>query len=375
VERVPLRAGSLAFGPDGRTLFEHTEEGVHVVDLTGDQRYLRQRRPADRRAYPEGWTSWFPSPSGEEVVWDLYHADGTRTVQVRDLRRGRTTDVEGFEWGSTPVWRPDGERIAGVDFTGRVRVADPADGRVVAEGRVDASDFEVWLAYLPDGRSLIAGADDGWVVLDAGSLRPLTSVRRMTGRNVAFAVPGPDPGTAVVLSRDRPTNFWDFTAAHSWALVEAESGEVLREGTVRPAVSSAAVSPDGRRLALGGDGLAVVDLRTGRATTADTSTAQERVAWSPDGATVVSSGDGRVHLWDGRTATALGDVAYGGADASPVFVSDTRVLVPSWDGAVYEWDTSLGHARAVGCRIADGGLDREEWELVLPDQPYQDTCA
>ena len=176
--------------------------------------------------------------------------------------------------------------------------------------------------------------------------------------------------------RGRPTNFWDFTDAQTWALVELATGDVLREGSANFPIESAALSPDGRRLALGGQPLEIIDLSSGRTLSSNQGSAatQLHVSWSPDGSTVVSAGDGRAHLWDGSTGEPLGDVAFGG-DASPLFLSDSRtVLIPSYDGAVYKWDISVDHALEVACRVGGGGLSRQEWSPVLPEQPFEETC-
>jgi WD40 repeat protein len=265
-----------------------------------------------------------------------------------------------------------------VDFSGRVRVVDRETGRIVARGRVDVGDFDAWVEYTSDGGALLAGSAHGLVLLDGDTLEPAGPPLRFPERNVAFAVPGPEGGTAVAFLRGRARNFWDFTDVHDWALVDVRTGEVRREGTVDTAVESAALSPDGRRLALGGQSLVIVDLRTGEVTTPDEDgpdATQAHVRWAPNGSKVVSTGGGLVHAWDGRTGELLGDVAIGD-DAAAVFRDDSStVLIAAWDGATYEWDTSLDHARDVACRVAGGGLSRDDWSVLLPEQPYQATCG
>jgi WD40 repeat protein len=179
--------------------------------------------------------------------------------------------------------------------------------------------------------------------------------------------------------RRRPTNFYDFTLAHDWARVDVATGEVLDEGTLDTPIQSAAVSPDARRLAVGGDEVVIVDLRTAEASAASeqlSTGAQYDLRWAPDGSAVVSTGDDdRVYLWDGRTGEPLGDVVHAGGAASPAFLADSRtVRLAAWDGAVYDWDTSLEHAVEVACRISGGGLSREAWSSLLPEQDYQETC-
>ncbi len=380
LERVELEGGTLAFGPDDEALYVQTATGVHAVDLSGERRYLLQVRPPDRREHPVGSTSRFPSPDGTALLADRDHLDPPTSTRLIEVGTGRTTDLGAFAWVGTEAasvsWRPDGRRIAAVDPTGYVRVVDRRTGRILARRQVDAADFDAWVAYTADGRSLLAGSDHGLVVLDAETLERSGPPLRFPGRSVAFAAAGPDPTTAVVLLRDQPTNYWDFPDAHRWALVDLGTGEALREGSVDTPIESAAVSPDGRRLALGGQPLVVVDLRSGEASTSSEPRAaipQVHVHWAPDGSSVVSGGEGRVNLWDGSTGEPLGDVDI---DGHPVFLPRSRtVLIASADGSAYEWDTSLEHALDVACRVAGGGLTGQEWDELLPRQPYLPTCV
>ena len=382
VERVGLEADSIAFSPDGGDLYLDTTAGVQVVDLAGDRRYLTQLRPPDDREYDVGGTSRFPSSDGSVAVWDDYRRGGSGAIRLIELGTGRTTDLGAFSWVGTEdksvSWRPDGRRVAAVDVDGRVRVADRGSGRIVARGRVDAELFDAWVEYTADGRSLLAGSKDGVVVLDGKTLVPQGPSVRFPGDNVAFGVPGPEPGTAVVLLRGRPGNYYDFPDPHDWAIVDLATGKVLREGSVDTPVESAAVSPDGQRLALGAQSLVVVDLGSGEVSSSEGGGegAQYHVRWSPDGSTVVSADGDRVRLWDGGTGEPLGDVAFGSDAASSVFAKDssTTVLIHSWDGAVYEWDTSADRALDVACRLNGGGLSRAEWSVVLPEQPFRSTC-
>ncbi|HET6561354.1 MAG TPA: BTAD domain-containing putative transcriptional regulator [Marmoricola sp.] len=380
--QIELDAGMLALGPHGRDLYLHTADGVDVVDLAGTRRYLTQTSRPHRRVYDLGGVSFFPSPDGEAVVQDFYEPEDPINTRLIELDTGRRTGLGDFAWVGTEdkavSWRPDSRRVAAVDGSGRIRVVERRTGRIVARGRVDAADFDAWVEYTSDGRSLLAGSDQGLVVLDAATLDEAGPPVHFPGRNVAFAVPGPEDGTAVVFLRGRASSAWDFTDAHTWALVDVRTGEVLREGQVDTSVESAAVSPDGRRLALGGHPLVIVDLRSGETTTpteGGPEATQFHVRWAPDGSRVVSTGDGLVHVWDGKTGQLLGDVGIG-TDASAVFLADSRtVSIVGWDGATYQWQTSLQHALDVACRVAGGGLSREEWATVLPEQPYQATCG
>jgi WD40 repeat protein len=377
---IELDAGMLALGPKGRDLYVHTPDGIHVVDLEGSRRYLVQATPSHRRSYPLGTTGFFPSPDGSATIQEFYTPEDPSTSRIIELDSRRRTDLGAVVWNGTEdqavSWRPDGQRVAAVDGSGRIRVLDRATGRIVARGRMDAADS--WVEYTSDGRSLLAGTKHGLVVLDAETLQPAYPSVHFPARTVAFAVPGPETGTAVAFLRGRARNFWDFPDAHAWVLVDVRTGDVQREGNVDSAVESAAVSPDGRRLAMGGQPLVIVDLRSGKATSPSEDgpdATQVHVRWAPDSSKVVSTGGGLVHVWDGVTGELLGDVVIGD-DAAAVFRDDSKtVLIAAWDGATYEWDTSLEHARDVACRVAGGGLSRDDWSALLPEQPYRATCS
>ena len=59
---------------------------------------------------------------------------------------------------------------------------------------------------------------------------------------------------------------------------------------------------------------------------------------------------------------------------SPVFISDDQVMVASYDGRVYRWDTDFDHALEFACQMAGRNLTASEWERALPDLPYEETC-
>ena len=71
----------------------------------------------------------------------------------------------------------------------------------------------------------------------------------------------------------------------------------------------------------------------------------------------------------------LGTVAPGSEMSSPEFLADDQtVRISSWDGAVYEWDTSLEHATDFACDVIGHGFTSSEWELLLPNHTFEDTC-
>ncbi len=49
-------------------------------------------------------------------------------------------------------------------------------------------------------------------------------------------------------------------------------------------------------------------------------------------------------------------------------------MLASYDGRVYQWDTTFDHALEFACQMAGRNLTESEWERALPDLPYEETC-
>ena len=83
-------------------------------------------------------------------------------------------------------------------------------------------------------------------------------------------------------------------------------------------------------------------------------------------------------LWDGESLDLLGTVvAPAETDpvaVSPFFAADGQVMLASYDGRVYQWDTDFDHALEFACQMAGRNLTESEWERALPDLPYEETC-
>lgn len=194
---------------------------------------------------------------------------------------------------------------------------------------------------------------------------------------------GPGDRTALVLAGDMPqemaNSYENFSFNTSeWVLVDLAAGTVVRRAGPGFPLSAMGTSPDGDRVALGGDHgeVALMDVHTGEtiavATDAHPQTAW--VTWASDGATFASTGwDGSVRLWDGRTGDPLGGLTSPErvvANAAFVDDGDTVVIVTYTDG-FYLWDTTPDRAVEFACRAAGRDLTESErirWvgDLALP---------
>jgi hypothetical protein len=89
----------------------------------------------------------------------------------------------------------------------------------------------------------------------------------------------------------------------------------------------------------------------------------------------VAAGDTTATVWDIRTRKRLG-----GAFPSPkfwvpavAFEPSGRLLITEPVGAV-EWPLDRASLQRFACRVAGRSLTREEWQAVLPNQPYRRVC-
>ncbi len=388
LERLRLGSGLWAdarFSHDATKVFVATDIGLMVFDLDGGERYVRRVAGPDPQPVPAGWVSRYPAPDGSTVavaVWDPVEQRTDLSFVHRGTGRTVRAAVPGWDGDNESLqdWTPQGDRLAFVDGQGNLRVVYASSGSVLATSRPRGLSS---VEYDGQGDRILADVEGGVVVLDAWTLEPVTEPVSLDGRRNELVVLGPGDDTAVLVTTKELGGDYDFFgAARRWTLVDLVTGEGLRQGRLRYSAQSAAVSPDGRRLAVGSaDGLELVDLRTGRSRrSADLGAAHEtegrHVTWSGDGALVTTSdGSGRVSLWDGRTSALLGTIRPGESGSSSVFLEDNRtMLIAAWDGAVYEWDTSVGHAVQTACRIVGSGLDEARWRAAFGSRPYQQVC-
>ena len=148
--------------------------------------------------------------------------------------------------------------------------------------------------------------------------------------------------------------------------------------------STSAASPDGSSFAVAGDtgDIVIIDVSGGDEERRSTSLGAvvRWLDWSDDGELLVSGADdGGVSLRDATTLERLGTV-HPPHQGDPVpagaqFIGDSHdVAIASYDGAVYRWETDLDRALDFACRMAGRDLTEEEWEEVLPAQPYRSVC-
>jgi WD40 repeat protein len=447
--------GALAFSPDGRTLAaSHRQRGeILLLDpVTGKRRRTLSGHSAGvlaLRFSHDGAALASTDEDGTVIVWDL------ATGRARETLQGHAAGVTGV------VFSPDDRTLYTASSDKRVIVWDLAGdrrlGRPFAAGRrVSSQTFGPSQSFGKGGALLARGHDDGTVTLVDLARRVPVGTPLRAHRSAVRAVALSRDGRLLATADADTVILWDLTTPKP----------TRRPIGVFTDTVDLAISPDGRTLAIS-DGSGVVTLqdlasapsRRWPLQHADVSLLEfspdgailavafhgqggevwlwdvagrsllhrlpadrswvSALAFAPDGRTLATGGgEGKVLLWDTRTARQLGPplAGHAGAVASAAFSPDGRVLATVhgeailWDvashkqigaalptrsseppamaflpggnqlaaaspsGSVLVWDVNRASWQARACRVAGRTLTRQEWDELLPGRPYQPAC-
>jgi WD40 repeat protein len=182
-------------------------------------------------------------------------------------------------------------------YLGRLQhAAESPDGRYLAT--VSARGVQLWEAESGRGISdvyLGQGAygavfGSGWLAV---ALRDSLRVYPLSGNGGARDLPLPDRLSEMEVTHKKGTRIIALTQAGRLLSVDVAAGLVTPLADAGPSAETMAVSPDGRWLAVGGQGIAVFSLSNGAPVTSHGMNRRVKsMAWSPDSAAIAAVGDG-----------------------------------------------------------------------------------
>ncbi|MFG1815463.1 WD40 repeat domain-containing protein [Kribbella sp. NPDC049174] len=355
---------------------------LRTWDLTGQNTLLRRTGTAGAgRAFAHADLS----PDGRRVAyrWLVGEEGWIRFVDTATGASTRPQRLPVYEGEESPgAWSADGRRYASfagcqaVCKGGAVSELDTTTGRIIREQGIIADEIYS-LAYINRDTSLVAGDSAGTLTLiDAETLR------RSGG---PYDLPA---GCCLAVSQDgRSALLFQQTAngaSEHWRVADVTTGQVRTEGDVDFRARDADFSPDGRTVAITGQSgeLVTIELatRTPKSSSTGLGTEGLHVRYSDDGSRLVTGAlDGGVSLWDAKTLQLLGTV-HAIVAGEPVvaavnfFEGTNDVMIASYDGQIFKWDTNQNRAVELACQMAGRNLTTEEWSKFLPTQPFRKVC-
>lgn len=277
------------------------------------------------------------TPDGKTLA-----ATARKAIVFFDVAGGREVKrIDGHVYGITLAYSPDGKLLAsgGVDEGHDVyslRIWDAAEGKELRKCELPKNEPPTYLAFDPKNTGKLAAvvAEDDMHVFDATTGKEVTRVKHYWPSRVLYT---PD-GKALVSAGAGPViRHWD-----------AATGEELyrdREAH-QSGVAALAVSPDGKRIASGGDGLRLWDVATGKAgLNIEVKGGVVSLAFAPDGKTLATGGRDRVvHIWDADTGKPAGELKGHKHNIVGVAFSPDGKLLAAGDGqaTVLIWDVASG---------------------------------
>ncbi|MEU6091696.1 hypothetical protein ABZ865_34010 [Streptomyces sp. NPDC047085] len=423
---------AIAFSPDGRRLVTGgLDDDVNLWNLDHPSRPERIRTFSGNTGSVKALAF---APDGHAVVSATDKSVNRWYVTARGRPTVAATLAPDSSLDATAI-TPDSRTLAigGVQETiGLWDLTDPARRRRTATLTGHTKTVRA-LAISPDGKSLASGGDDGrimlWDITDRSHPRRAAALARPGNivLSVGFSADGStlvatgattlfSPAWARLWNVTRPSRPRDLGGFSGLGTLGAArfspDGRLLalpggirtvlwdRQRHAKPVElpdgdSESAFAPDGKTLATGGDSDQAVLLwdvsdgahphRVGAVPADGRRTYMHQLAFHPGGNLLAAAGeDGRTTLWDvgDRTRPHPAAVLSGHHDSVTdlAFSPDGRRLITaSSDDTALVWD--LGDLPAISadpirtaCRIAGGGLTRDQWDTYATGLGFQRTC-
>ncbi len=270
-----------------------------------------------------------------------------RTIKLWEVSSGREIRTfRGIDADVTAVaYSPDGRIALAGYMNGRLAFWEVSTGRKIRSFKAHSSWIQE-VAFSPDGKKAISGSSNRNVkVWRVSSGARIGSVRgsRVRGQNwsnttVAFSLDG---RFALLGSKD--TQLWNLEKRQKILNLPSRfaSGQFGNE------VNDSTFSPDGRLFLLGGNGLELREISTGREiqTFKGRTYRIQTVAYSPDGQFIMTGHkDGALTLWNVSTGREIRSFAKQNTSIHQIIFSPNGrfVLTGNNDGTMTLWEVSSG---------------------------------
>jgi WD40 repeat protein len=345
---------SLAISPDGKTV---ASKGGGEVVRFWDVKTGRQVRATSRQYRGIGPLTY--SPDGATLaVWDGdANKPGISLLNTATANERRfvalSNEPPNFFGGLGAVaFSPDGKILASVKPSGEICLIDPVRGKVTAVlGKHDHANVPV-LVFSPDGQTLASSGQDTTIRLWDVKRRKALFVLRSEDTN-AFPVVFARDGKWLISgggTQEAPNDWnspWNNPAIRIWDVATGKQLRVFKDTEVRGTISSLALAPDGRTLAVScKDKLRLWDLTTGKVLRSLPGSRSHnwpvyKLCFSPDGKLLVGGIGNMVGLWDTASGRLLNlDANESASDIACVALSgDGRLLAAGdHDNCLALWD-------------------------------------
>lgn len=369
---------SLAASQDGKRIAFTDYETIYIVEVGSGRRLASPVKPlsfADDRitrlaVSPDGrraaWGSW----AGDVAVWDIDRGTVVWSDripgQVPIDHSGHHPDFGGPDIVDTLSFSPDGELLAIGGKIGLLIAYDAQTGRRLhSESRAHVGSLEL-LAFLPGGRSLVAGYTYGLI-------------RRVSvpEGEEEFSVENDVDGAIQLIASPDGKRIYSLQSGGFLGINDADSGSLLTEESSRM-ILSAAYSPDGKLLAAGGSSgvIRIYSIPGGKLlrTLKAGGKGVAGLVFSPDGGMLASMGqDNRLRVWISSSDAPLWEaLVEPWLHGEAVFTPDGHRILAGGGRFLDAWDAWSGEKiRRVGSHP-----DNINGLAISPDGRYAaTTCA